>query len=92
MAEVPRTATVQKAAIQAPAVAYAGDPKFEPIEGTKLQYGTNTNKQVILVNGQYYLCYNAVWFRSSSPTGPWAVASSVPSEVYAIPRAHRFTT
>ncbi|BCH31055.1 hypothetical protein MesoLjLc_29850 [Mesorhizobium sp. L-8-10] len=66
-------------------VAYSGDPKFEPIEGTSLQYAVNTNEEVIQVGNKYYVLKDGVWFVGDSPTGPFAVATSVPDEIYKIP-------
>ncbi len=66
-------------------VSYAGDPKFEPIDGTKVSRAVNSGSDVILFDHRYYLCYAGVWYLASSPNGPWAVATSVPSEIYAIP-------
>jgi hypothetical protein len=34
---------------------------------------------------KYYLCQDAVWFVSTSATGPWAVCKDVPDAVYTIP-------
>jgi uncharacterized membrane protein YgcG len=31
------------------------------------------------------MCFQAVWFVSRTPTGPWEVARSVPGEIYTIP-------
>src|SRR5207249_4819149 len=46
----------------------------------------NTPTPVIRVSrNSYYACENGVWFRASSPTGPWAVATSVPGVIYTIP-------
>jgi hypothetical protein len=66
-------------------VAYTGDPHFVPIEGTTLQYATNTPDKVIQVGDLYYLCLQGVWFMSASPQGPWTTASSVPQVIYTIP-------
>ena len=68
-------------------VAYApGAPQFAPIQGTALQYATNTSYDVIKVSdSSYYACYNGVWFTASAPTGPWSVAASVPHVIYTIP-------
>jgi hypothetical protein len=86
LAQVPRTAKVNKKELKAPEVTYQGDPKFEPIQGTKLFRAVNTDKDIIKVGDPtYYMCYQGVWFVSSSPTGPWEVATSVPQEIYAIP-------
>ncbi len=86
MAQVPQTAQVNIKEIQAPTVIYdGGTPVFQPIPNTKLYRAVNTDKDVIQDGTDFYLCYQAVWFVSKSPTGPWEVARSVPPEVYKIP-------
>jgi hypothetical protein len=86
MAQVPTTATVDpvQAASQAK-VSYTGNPEFKPIEGTSLEYATNTADKVIKVGDVYYLCLQGVWFMSPKATGPWTTAPSVPKEIYSIP-------
>jgi hypothetical protein len=81
---VPTTATVSRrdAAIQ---LSYDGEPKFKPIEGTRLSYAVNAQLPVILASSNYYALDNGVWFVATSPTGPWQVATEVPEEVYSIP-------
>ncbi len=94
LAQVPQTARVNKREIKAPDVAYQGDPKFEPIEKTKVEQAVNTDKQVIKFGDLYYLCFQGVWFMSRSATGPWEVATSIPQEIYQIPAsssAHNVT-
>jgi hypothetical protein len=52
------------------AVEYDGAPKFEEIPGTAVSYAVD----------------NAVWFTSSSATGPWIVADEIPQdEIQKIP-------
>ncbi len=85
LAQVPQTARVNKKEIKAPDVAYQGDPKFEPIEKTSLSRAVNTDKDIIKVGDLYYMCFQGVWFVSSSPQGPWEVTSSVPQTIYEIP-------
>jgi hypothetical protein len=86
MAQIPIRATVDpvKAAAKAN-VSYDGEAKFEAIEGTGVSYAVNTAGKVLKVGDAYYLCQDAVWFTSRSPNGPWAVAKSVPDEIYSIP-------
>ena len=82
---IPQTATIErdKAKLE---VSYAGAPGFAPVEGTSLQYATNTATPVVMVDTTaYYACQGGVWFVSPSPNGPWAVATSVPSSIYTIP-------
>src|SRR6476646_1211400 len=86
LAQVPTTMTVKPAEAAAKVkVAYAGDPKFEPIKGTSMQYATNTTDKVIELDGTYYLCLQGVWFMAPMPTGPWSTCMSVPNEIYTIP-------
>jgi len=72
LAQVPQTAKVNKQDVKAPEVEYQGDPKFEPIEKTKVAQAVNTDKQVIKFGDLYYLCFQGVWFMSRSATGPWS--------------------
>ena len=85
ISQVPTIAVVDPTAAENAAVKYYGEPEFKPIEGTSLFYAVNTPEKVIKSADIYYLCLNAVWFQSSSPTGPWATAKSVPDEIYDIP-------
>jgi len=87
LAQVPHRAAVDRKSVTV-SVSYEGDPKFEAIEGTKVQYAINTPEDVFLVNGKYYCCHQAVWFEATSAKGPWAVCATVPSEIYTIPSTH----
>jgi hypothetical protein len=86
LAQIPTTAVVNRAEAEAKAKAtYNGDPNFAPIQGTSMEYATNTQDKIIKVGDLYYMCFQAVWFMSTSPNGPWKTADSVPSEIYTIP-------
>ncbi|HEY4286616.1 MAG TPA: hypothetical protein VGN00_05910 [Puia sp.] len=86
LAQIPTTAIVNKAEVEAKVnVSYDGDPAFKPIEKTSMEYATNTQDKVIKVGDLYYLCFQAVWFMSTKPTGPWKTADAVPSVIYTIP-------
>jgi hypothetical protein len=86
MAQIPTTMTINPATAPATVkVSYGGDPHFEPVSGTSLYYATNTQDKVIRVGDVYYLCLQAVWFISTTPQGPWTVASSIPQVIYTIP-------
>ena len=78
MAEVDRSQTTTQ-------VAYDGDPQFDPIENTGMDYAVNTATAVIRVNGRYYDCDQGVWFESDTPYGPWEVCINVPEVIYTIP-------
>jgi len=82
--QIPQTAEVDRKTATVE-VSYDGDPKFEPIPGTEMQYGVNTDKSVLLISGRYYVCDEAIWFVGPGPKGPWEVATSVPNEVQEIP-------
>ena len=83
-AQIPQTATIEreKASLE---VEYDGDPEFEDIDDTSMQYALNSPTPVIKAEKTYYAVDDAVWFVASSPTGPWVVATSVPDAIYAIP-------
>lgn len=81
---IPQTATVDRKEAKVE-VTYDGEPKFEKIEGTEVSYALNTDKQVLLISGNYYCLDNAVWFVSGKPTGPWEVSDTRPNEVDQIP-------
>jgi len=86
LAQIPTTALVNRAAAEAQVkVSYAGDPNFVPIESTTLSYASNSPDKVIRVGDLYYLCFQGVWFRSTTPNGPWKTADSVPQVIYTIP-------
>ena len=86
LAQVPTMMTINPATAAANVkVIYGGEPRFEPISGTTLYYATNTQDKVIKVGDVYYLCLQGVWFLSTTPQGPWTVASSVPQVIYTIP-------
>ena len=86
LAQVPTTAIVNiKEAEAKVKVQYDGEPQFKPIETTTLSYATNTQDKVIKYGDIYYLCFQAVWFMSTTPNGPWKVADSIPKEIYTIP-------
>lgn len=69
-------------------VSYDGQPKFQTIKSTTVQYAVNSPNSVFLVNGSYYCCNEGVWFVSRTATGPWTLCTSVPSVIYTIPASH----
>ncbi|HEY0468586.1 MAG TPA: hypothetical protein VGC79_30535, partial [Polyangiaceae bacterium] len=86
LAQIPTTAVIDKAQAEAQAkVSYDGPPQFKPIEKTSLQYAVNTDAKVIKSGDLYYLCFQGVWFVSTTANGPWKTADSVPSVIYTIP-------
>ena len=83
--QIPQTAQVDRAK-----ATYAADlpgaPVIRPIEGTQLKYVVNSAVPLIQVpSGAWFALQKAVWFTAPKVQGPWAVAESVPGEIYAIP-------
>ena len=82
---VPEIAAVKRESASL-TVKYDGTPKFQPVEQvTTVSYAVNTAASVFKVGTTYYACDNAIWYRSTSPTGPWAVATEIPAALYRIP-------
>ncbi|MBN7810623.1 hypothetical protein J0A68_06640 [Algoriphagus sp. H41] len=83
-AQVPQTAKVDrtKATLE---VTYDGEPKFEAIEGTKLDLAMNTKTTVLRSGKKYYAVDNGVWFVADEATGPWKVSDERPKDVEDIP-------
>jgi hypothetical protein len=65
VAQIPQTAAVKRNEAKV-TVTYAGEPQFKPIPGTSLQYAVNTSFDVIRVGDLYYVCFQGVWFRSTT--------------------------
>lgn len=81
----PRTAAVRRSDARL-SVTYDGEPRFEAVPGTRVEYALNTSTQVLRIGGRYYACDQGVWFAADGPEGPWSVADSIPEEdIRAIP-------
>ncbi len=83
-AQIPQTAAVSRDT-KASTVEYNGKPEFKSVEGLKLQYAVNTESSVFKDKNTFFLCDNAVWFRATTPNGPWQVADERPDEIEKIP-------
>jgi hypothetical protein len=83
-AQVPQTATVDRKKATFTAT-YDGEPQFKRIGDTDMSYAVNSPNDILRVGDKYYAVSNGVWFVAGSPTGPWAVADSVPPDIYTIP-------
>ena len=83
-ASIPQTVNMKRVSPDVK-VEYAGTPEFIAVPGTAVSYAKNTQFDVFLVEGKYYLCYQAAWFVSASPGGPWEPADSVPQDIYQLP-------
>ena len=88
MANIPETATVERSEATLE-VSYEGEPEFSPVPGAEgVEFAVNTNFDVFKVNDYYYCCFQAVWFVSASPNGPWTVCDNVPEPIYTVPPEH----
>jgi len=82
---IPQTATITRSEAKL-TVQYDGEATFVPIEGTSMSYAKNTSAAVIKASdGNYYGVEAGIWFKASSPQGPWLVADAVPAQIYDIP-------
>jgi hypothetical protein len=79
-AQIPQTAEIDRNSATVE-VEYDGKPDFQPVAGTQMLYAVNSPQTVLKVDSRYYCVDKAVWFESSSPTGPWQVATERPGEV-----------
>ncbi len=66
-------------------VTFAGEPEFEPVEGTGVARAINTGFDILEFEGRYYLLYGGAWYLAGAPIGPWSLTDSVPAEIYSIP-------
>ena len=85
-AQIPQEGTLDRSSAKI-TVVYAGEPKFEPINGTTMLYAANTAYAVIKVGEAYYAAWQGAWFTAPTPNGPWVLAASVPQIIYTIPPA-----
>ncbi len=83
-AQIPQQATLNRSSAKLDVV-YGGEPKFVPIPGTSMKYAANTSFPVIQTDESYYSCYQGAWFVAPAPTGPWAMAATVPPTIYSVP-------
>jgi hypothetical protein len=83
--QIPHTATVYRAkATFNPVI--NGAPDLKPVPNTSLMYVFNSPIPIIMVSqNQWYGVQSGVWFTASTVRGPWVVATSIPSAIYAIP-------
>jgi len=85
---IPQTATVPRKNGPTFTPNFNGPPQLAPIQGTSLSYVQNSSEPIIQVTpGSYYSVVAGVWFTATQLTGPWVIATSVPTAIYAIPPA-----
>ncbi len=83
-AAIPQTAAIdrKKATTQ---IKYDGQPQFEKIIGTDLEYAKNTGQAVFKEGAKYYALDQGVWYEADSPDGPWKVSVQPPKDKGKIP-------
>jgi hypothetical protein len=83
---IPQTATVPLQGGPTFTPSFDGPPQFAPIAGTPLSYVANASEPLIQVGPDaYYAVVAGVWFTAAQITGPWRIATSVPTVIYTIP-------
>jgi hypothetical protein len=83
---IPQTATVPRKHGPTFTPSFDGPPQYAPIEGTPLSYVSNSSEPVIEVApNAFYAVVAGVWFTATQITGPWTIATSVPTAIYTIP-------
>ncbi|MEM5583980.1 SH3 domain-containing protein [Roseibium sp. AS2] len=69
-------------------ILFDGEPKLEPVEGTGLEWASNTDSDVFFLKSTstWYILVSGRWFRSSSLEGPWVFTTpDMPSDFLNIP-------
>ncbi|MGO9932189.1 MAG: hypothetical protein ACLPV8_10305 [Steroidobacteraceae bacterium] len=85
---IPQTATIPLSSGPTFTPNFDGPPQYLPIDGTAMSYVANSSEPVIQVAPSVYFAVVAgVWFTAAQVTGPWIIATSVPSMIYTIPPA-----
>jgi hypothetical protein len=64
-----------------------GDPKYERIPGTGLEYVVNTSANIFRLNQEYYVVVSGRWFKCVSLDGPWTFVNGkeLPADFAKIP-------
>ncbi len=88
LASIPTTTALDVSKPAEVQVTYDGQPKFQTIPSTTVQYAANSGNEVFLVDGSYYCCAQGIWYFSSNPNGPWMYSTNVPAAIYTIPPSH----
>ncbi len=83
---IPQTATVPRKNGPNFTPNFDGPPQYAAIPGTSLSYVVNSSAPLIRVTPtSYYAVVAGVWFTAAQVTGPWNIATSVPTAIYTIP-------
>jgi len=83
---IPQTATVPLKNGPKFTPTFDGPPTYAPVPGMPLSYVQNSSEPIIQVApNSLYAVTAGVWFTATQLTGPWVVATSVPTVIYTIP-------
>ena len=83
---IPQTASIPRQKGPTFTPSFDGPPQFSAVPETAIAYVTNSPVPVIRVTPtSYYAVSSGVWFSANALTGPWSVATAVPTEIYRIP-------
>ena len=83
---IPQTATVPLKNGPKFTPSFDGPPQYTAIPDTSLSYVVNSSEPIIRVTpNSYYAVVAGVWFTAAQLTGPWTIATSVPTAIYTIP-------
>ena len=83
---IPQTATVPLKNGPKFTPTFDGPPSYSPVPGTPLTHVANASVPIIQVApNAFYAVEAGVWFTAAQLTGPWTVATAVPTVIYTIP-------
>ncbi|HEX3995108.1 MAG TPA: hypothetical protein VHX39_28370 [Acetobacteraceae bacterium] len=71
-------------------VVFDGDPVLVPVGTTGLTVAVNTNWDVFVDQGTWYLLNSGVWFSAPQRDGPYALAAQLPPEFNKLPNDGNF--
>jgi hypothetical protein len=86
--EKPVATDIIVSTVPAEVIQTQGEPQYKPIEGTTLQYVSNTKNDILkTTDGTIYILIAGRWYKSSSLNGPWTFngADKMPAEFSKIP-------
>src|SRR4029077_483221 len=67
-----------------------GEPKYDLITSTSLEYVSNTNGNIFRLGGEHYILLSGRWFKDATLDGPWTfvTAADMPADFSKIPTDH----
>ncbi len=72
-------------------VVFDGDPVLAPIGKTGLSFAVNTNWDVFVDAGTWYLLNNGLWLSAPAAAGPYTPVAKLPAAFGALPNDANFT-